>query len=136
MTEPDSKKEYELSYLAKTEEAPKDIADVLKSNGAEISNDSPAIKINLAYKIKKELSAYFGYMHFVAAPGSVKSIQDTLKMRPDVLRTLIITPPFLKNKPRMATPRPRILRPIPVEKPTAPLSNEALEKKIEEILNK
>lgn len=136
MMEADTKKEYELSYLAKTEEAAKEIGEILKSQGAEITGDTPGVKINLAYKIKKEDSAYFGYFHFSAVPGSVKQIEDALKIKSDVLRVLLITPPFVKNKARTVAPRQRISKPIiPVEKPSAPLSNEALEKKIEEILN-
>jgi ribosomal protein S6 len=136
MIEEGTKKEYELSYLAKTEEAAKGVAEVLKSQGAEVTTDSPASKINLTYKIKGESSAYFGCLHFSAAPADVKPIEDVFRLKSDILRILVITPPFLKNKPRMVAPRPRTAKPSIVEaRPSEPLSNEALEKKIEEILN-
>lgn len=136
MIDEGTKREYELSYLAKTEEAAKGVAEVLKSQGAEVMVDSPASKINLAYKIEGESSAYFGCLHFAAAPADVKSIQDVFRLKSNILRILVVTPPFLKNRPRMVAPRPRTAKPYVAEaKPSEPLSNEALEKKIEEILN-
>lgn len=136
MIEEGTKKEYEISYLAKTEEAAKSVGETLKSQGAEIITDSPASKINLAYKIEGEITAYFGYLHFSAAPADIKSIEDAFRLKQDILRVLIITPPFEKNKPRMVAPRPRTAKPSIIEaKPSQPLSNEALEKKIEEILS-
>lgn len=136
MIDEGTKKQYEISYLAKTEEAAKNVAEVLKSQGAEITNDFPAQKINLSYKIEGETAALFGYIHFSAAPPDIKSIEDAFRLNNDILRVLIITPPFEKNKPRMAAPRPRTVKPVPeAVKPSEPLSNAALEKKIEEILN-
>lgn len=137
MIESDTKKEYEISYLLKTEEAAKNVLEFLKSQGADITVEGPVNKITLAYKIKNETSAYFGYAHFTASPAIIKPVSDALKMKPEILRTLIITPPFVKNRERRVMGRPRPQRPVSLaEKPSAPLSNEALEKKIEEILNK
>ena len=99
---------------------------------------------DLAYQIKKENEAYFGYLHFLANTDKIKNISDDLKLNQKVLRFLIITPPITKMM-RMATPRiikktfqPRAVERMEIKKPspapTATLSNEALEKKLEEIL--
>jgi len=136
MIEADQKKEYEISYLVKTEEDANGVAEVLKSQGAEIVAQFPASKINLAYKIEKEPSAYFGYIHFSASPSAIKPIQDSFKLKSGILRILVVTPPLEKSKPRVTNLRPRPLKPVvPDVKSSEPLSNEALEKKIEEILN-
>lgn len=136
MRDEDDKKEYELSFLSKTEEGPRQVLDIIKNQGGEISFESPVNKITLAYKIEKESAAFFGYIFFSALPRDIKPIDDSLKLKGDILRFLIITPPFAKNKPKAAlAPRVRPSRPQ-AEKPAQPLSNEALEKKIEEILNK
>lgn len=138
MRDSDEKKEYEIAFLAKSEEAAKDLIGVIKAQGAEIVSESPVNKINLAYKIKKETSAYFGYAQFSALPENIKLMDDVLKNKGEILRYLIITPPYMKNKPRSIPPYRRSSKPVSEAKPqaTMPLSNEALEKKIEEILNK
>lgn len=136
MRDEDNKKEYELSFLSRTEEGARQVLDVIKAQGADVSFESPVNKITLAYKIEKESTAFFGYFFFSVSPQEIKPIDEALKIKGDILRFLIITPPFAKNSPRAAMgQRNRPQRPA-VEKPAQPLSNEALEKKIEEILNK
>lgn len=129
------KKEYELSFLSKTEEGAKEIVELVRSLGGEITFESSVNKIALAYKINKEAAAFFGWIFFTALPKDVKGIKDSLALKGDILRTLLITPPFVKGKPRPIGARPKPQKTSP-EKPAQPLSNEALEKKIEEILNK
>jgi ribosomal protein S6 len=134
------KKDYEISFLTKEESSPDEVRKLLLRSGAEILLEGPVEKIALAYKIEKESSAYFGFFHFSFAPGAMPELQHELTTSPFVLRFLVITPPFVKAKPRPMGKPMKAKAPeaaVPTEKkavPSLPLSNEALEKKIEEIL--
>lgn len=140
----EARKEYEISFLSKSEDVAAEAAQLVRLNGGEIMAEGPVEKIALAYPIDKEAAAYFGYLHFAAEPAALPPLQAALRTNPKIMRSLIITPPFLKPKIQ-SVGRPKD-RPIaggeigPVETKTRPpeplpLSNEALEKKIEEILN-
>lgn len=133
-----NKKDYEISFLCKEEGGPDELRKFIIRSGGEVLLEGPVERIALAYKIKKEAAAYFGYFHFSMEPAAVKAMESDLNTSAFVLRYLIITPPFVKPKPR-GTGRPKA-QGAPVQaaekKPVEglPLSNEALEKKIEEIL--
>lgn len=136
-------KEYEISALFKAENDVPSFLGLLRQHGAEITMESPLRRLALAYPIKKETQAEFGCFHFRAKPDAIAQISKDLETSSIVLRSLIITPPFVKAKPQPLTPRVKtgepetkteiIDRPLQ-KKPALPLSNEALEKKIEEIL--
>ena len=137
-------KKYEISFLVRDENGQQEITKTLESCQASIIDGGNVLRINLAYQIKKENEAYFGYLHFLANTDKIKNISDDLKLNQKVLRFLIITPPITKMM-RMETQRiikktfqPRAVERMEIKKPspapTATLSNEALEKKLEEIL--
>ncbi len=137
--EEDVKKEYELAYLAKDESGSDLVRAAIAREGGEVFSEAPAERIALAYKIGKEAQAYFGWFHFRMAPEALKALDHELKTKSGVLRFLVVTPPFVKVRPRFA-PKPK-QGPVAVTEsaparpvPQAPLSNEALERKIEEIL--
>lgn len=135
-------KEYELSFLLKSDEAASEVLRVLGRAGAEIFLEGPREAIPLAYPVRKETNAVFGYVHFRAFPDAIRAVTQELRLLPPVLRFLVITPPFVKLRSRWEqAPRPKPigtepeLPPEPARQPSSlPLSNEALEKKIEEIL--
>lgn len=134
MDELKDKKEYELAFVVKNDSAAGEIKDLILRSGAEITQEPNTSRIRLAYEIKKEREAIFGFMQFVLDPDAVKSISDSLNLRQDILRFLIVTPPPMKEKRRTEMP-PREIRPQRTLEPkTTPLSNQELEKKIEEIL--
>ncbi len=133
-------KEYELAFLARTEAEVHKGLDVARRSGAEIFFESPAERITLTHPVDRETSAFFGYVHLRAAPASVPSLTNSLHTNHLFLRFLVVTPPFMKPKPRPSF-RPRTREGIVsapqgerVSPTSLPLSNEALEKKIEEIL--
>ncbi len=136
-------KEYEVGFLTREEQGKAAVRDLLLRHGGEIYFEGPFEKTPLAYPIKKESSAWFGYFHFKADSAEMPLIQKDLRDETAVLRSLLLTPPFAKREPRMMAPRPRMkgsvpTGPAPAEKRRPeglPLSNEALEKKIEEILH-
>ncbi|MEK7180961.1 MAG: 30S ribosomal protein S6 [Patescibacteria group bacterium] len=137
-TEKIDNKNYEISFLSKTEEGPAVVSRLLKQHQFDIVSEGPVRKIILAYKIKKETQAFFGFFHMNGSPESLTAISHDLSINPEILRFLFITPPFAKAKDQAST-KPRASRPLvakaePEVKPSMPLSNEALERKIEEIL--
>lgn len=128
------KKEYEISFLLTEEAALADIGKALKNAGAETSIAATASMIRLAYPLKKHENAYFGFIHFSAMPDAVAKIKADLAHNAKVLRSLILTPP-VKVPPRAERPGKPKQDTAEVEaKPEGAMSNEALEKKLEEIL--
>jgi len=129
------KKEYELSFLLIKSEALALIESVLQKEQGELLEKSELKEIKLAYPIKKQSSAYFGYIHFRLVPEAAPRLREQLKLTADVLRFLLITPPIIKpssaNRKPTASEKP--VTPLDVPMPQV-LSNEALEKKLEEIL--
>jgi ribosomal protein S6 len=155
--EAENKKEYELAFLLRSEDAASDVVSVLKKHDAEIIKQSSLLRQKLAYPIKKETQAVFGYVTFSLDAGEAASLDRDLRFHPQVLRFLLITPPVAKTKNEqvaqerktaeisqkaVSTPshdnasyETKAKRPKKVEKSHfEDLSNEALEKKLEEIL--
>lgn len=128
------KKEYELGFLVKEEDEAAGLISALKDMGAEILLEGPVRKTALAYEIKKQTSACFGFTQFMMEPAAAKSLEAALNVRPELLRFLLMTPPTSTARPQpVGGPQKPVSKPH--EPKTAPaLSNEALEKKIEEIL--
>jgi ribosomal protein S6 len=125
------KKPYEITFVLKTEE-PSIILQSLANKGFTILAENPLTKIRLAYPIKKESFAYFGYIHFEGEPKAIKDLRLVLKLNPKILRYLIITHPFVqkavkKYEPAKSEEKLSVL-------PESVLTNEALEKKIKELV--
>jgi ribosomal protein S6 len=139
------KKEYEIAVLLKTEGDLANVLTFIAQHGGEVISEAKARNLALAYEIKKQKEAVFAYCNFRAYPEEAKTLEHDLNSRQDVLRFLIIAspPPAEKAVPAMGVMR-RGRRPTRTAGPTSeaatkpqaprPLSNEALEKKIEEIL--
>jgi ribosomal protein S6 len=129
-------KSYEISFLLKSEEDAALVVKELSDHGAEVISEGSLDHIRLAYTIKKENSAYFGYIHFKASPEEIEGITETLKLEPRVVRFLIITPPLERivvRRTDFSRPAERAPEAAAVPK-TEPLSNAELEEKLEEIL--
>lgn len=130
------KKEYELAFLVKEDIDAAAVIAALKATGAEISLEGPVRKIALAYEIKKQTSASFGFAQFTMEPAAAKALEGFLSLRPEILRFMLITPPSAKAQPypQSAGPARPAAKPYEPKAAAPSLSNEALEKKIEEIL--
>lgn len=126
-------KEYEISFILKNDDqAP--ILKALKDKNFVILKEMPLTKVKLSYPIKKENQAYFGYVNFKGQPGLIADLSAGLKMLPEALRFLVITQPIVKKTGESGfSSRRRFIKKEVISAP-AVLSNEALEKKIEEIL--
>ena len=97
---PIEKKQYEISYLTRTEADKDTVLTALGETGAENLQEGRMAEIKLAYPIKKQTSAFFGSTVFEAGPESISKINDILKFAEGILRFLIVTPPAQKPQPR------------------------------------
>jgi len=137
-------KNYELAILVKTEEELVGIAAFLGQHSATITGEPKVKKLTLSYPVKKQREAVFASYLFSAEPANAKALEKDLSLRQDILRSMIIIPPKPQSQesrpmgemPGVRRPMVRTPRPAVGTKPAAPaaISNEALEKKLEEIL--
>lgn len=139
-------KNYELAYLLSLS-IPK--GDVLTHAGklTTLIEDVKGVvrhveaprKIKLAYPVKKEKEAYFGWTSFVMAPPHLADLEKKVKAQ-HLLRHLIVHYEAIRRTPQFRPQhvRPTKERPIPrePEKPEERLDLEALDKRLEEILGK
>jgi ribosomal protein S6 len=138
------KKEYELALLLKSEEDLAKIVALVGTHNGEGVTEPRAKRLQLAYEIKKHTEAVFAYFTFKMFGDDAKALEHDLATRADVLRSMMIASPAPAERTAMSPlppreeRRPRSSAPSSSDapKPAAPrpLSNEALEKKIEEIL--
>lgn len=144
-------KNYELAYLltpSMTEEealaqAGKLSVIIEQEKGAIRHLETPK-KRKLAYAIKKEKTAYFGWTTFAAAPDTIARLAKKVREMPEVLRHMITEEQIETRKPFIRSFAPRPIgsmpapKPIPREeqKPEEKLDLEALDKRLEEILGK
>ena len=142
------KKLYELALLLKKEDDLPGVLTLLKQLNGEVASEPRAKRLMLAYKIKGHTEAVFVSLTFHAFPEDAKNLEEDLNTRQDVIRFMILVspPPSMQpTGPMTAMPPMKRGRPAgiranapgeskPMARPAGPLSNEALEKKIEEIL--
>ncbi len=132
-------KKYEISFLIRSESDDSAVKEIIEKNGGRNVETIPAVKTRLAYPIKKENYAFFGVTYFDSSPEAIEAIDGDLRLRSNVLRFLIITPPVVRKAEAEKKPFPKgkTAVPSPAAAPAAmagSLSNEALEKTLEEIL--
>lgn len=142
-------KEYELAFVAAGEDAAPTVEQLIAANGGALTGKGPLAALKLAYPVKKHTTGFFGYVWFTAMPANVKKLHDELAVQKNVLRFLIVTPPVKVTIRENRAPREQSAptkpsearaqeKPVEAPMPSAPapevLSNELLEKKLEEIL--
>lgn len=133
----ENNKTYEIAYLLQASEAERVIVDVLNQHKSEIFNNGELSEIKLAYPIKKQQSAHFGFIQFSANPESIEQIKFTLANEPQILRILVVSISEQTAKDQKIREKPPQQKKVEAEinpNSTDILSNEALEKKLEEIL--
>ncbi|MFA6407825.1 MAG: 30S ribosomal protein S6 [Candidatus Paceibacterota bacterium] len=133
----ETKVRYEIAFVTETEDT-MPIKAVLSKHNSKVLNEKPTMKIQLAYKIDKIAFGFMGSIEFLGEPETVKEIKSELWHSKDVIRFMISKKPEVKQEEGRGADRE------PRTGPSAPtrlknmigsmLSNEALEKKIEEIL--
>jgi ribosomal protein S6 len=137
-------KNYEIAFLVKSEEEQKKLFKILTDFQLTIINEGKLSKIKLAYPIKKQNFAYFGYLYFSGASDVVNNLTKFLNNEPSILRFIIISQPVIekektleKDSATKKTSGKQTTKTTTISKKNVPietLSNEALEKKLEEIL--
>jgi len=144
-----AKKGYELSFLLKEEGDATQLQQLLSQHGCEVSLASDIKRIALAYPIKKETSAFFGYVHINANPEDLTALVHQLELEPWCLRTLVVGEQYrriIETPERIVSRGSRVdsrgegeeektPSPSPSKQRGDAVTNEELEKKLEEILN-
>lgn len=142
-------KEYEIAFLAKSEEDIPEAKKVILAHSGEVTQEGQVRLTTLAYTILGANQAYFGFIRAKIAPAEAKAMEQEFKTHPSFLRVLVLKlttvakhgsdRPRFGNRPTAAVATlaaPVTMHSVPEKHSvsTGPLSNEALEKKIEEIL--
>jgi ribosomal protein S6 len=143
-------KNYEIGFLLKNGKDYPEISSVLaRHNIGVVGPEKQPTRIRLAYPIKKESSAFFGNFYFSANPNQIKEIGEELKLNKNLLRFIIVSQPAGEVPPRpsvrqirrravppapLKTMEPASAQPIKKVEPAPVLSNEELERRLEEIL--
>lgn len=136
---------YEITFILQQED-PSEVRQILGKNQAEIVGGKDLEKIRLAYPIQKQKFGFLGTFRFGADPDSIRGMLSDLKLEKSVIRYMIskagtetVAPSGERERKTSLQPRESRDEKVPVmdraRKPAAPvLTNEELEKKIEEIL--
>ena len=130
---------YEISFTLKGEDTTS-IRKVFSARGVDFSGEVELRKIRLAYPIKKNEYGFFGSFEFEAAAEDLDKIFSDLKLEADVLRYMVTRVEENKTEKRESKKMPESVG-EPAKKAEdskrysePALTNEELEKKIEEIL--
>lgn len=147
-------KKYEIGFLSKSLEGKSLIINILKKLDAKIDENTlkEPQRIKLSYLINKEGTAYFDFIYFSSDSSEiVKNINKELETNDEIMRFSVFSSSpkkreegeFIKElseKPleiseiKESYSRPTINKPRAITKPPEELTNEALEKKLEEML--
>jgi len=133
-------KDYEVSFLIREENDLEAVSGLLGQHQAQIKFESPLKVVNLGYDIKGSPKAKFGFFHFSACAEEMEKLRSDLEAETRVLRFIIVTPPFAKEGGLSEPPVPKNEKQDSDKTvkdssgTSSHLTNEALEKKIEEIL--
>lgn len=136
---------YELTYLLRSEEDVSLLRTTLGKYEVRVLQERPLSKVQLEYPIGGERYAFLGILTFEVPVANLHSLRSSLQLQDGVLRSLITLPiPTHGAASEEKLPEERIplgedsrvfSRPTPERRPARDtLSNEALERKIEEIL--
>lgn len=127
---------YEIAFLIAAPEAGEKVRSTLLRYQANITFQGAVNQVRLAYPIKKHESAFFGFIQFSAPREAVVKLQEEFNREDAVIRFMIIKPS--EKNPEKPAPRAPAVSGAPEPKVAEPreafTTNEALEKKLEEIL--
>jgi len=144
---------YELSFWFSSrlneEEIEKKFDNLLKQleklGALIIFSQSPQLK-QLAYSVKKERNAYFGYIQFELSKNSLVHLEEDLKLNDDIIRFMVLS---VKPKEKQKAPSITFRKPAFKEQKSKTqeeskkepqkekvISLEELDKKLNEILEK
>ena len=138
-------REYEIGAWVKSAEDMERVKSFAVETGVQIVQEQAPKRIHMAYPIQKESSAFFAVLGVRATVEAMEALQHELRVQRPALRFSVVKGPMKQASTRPFTPRraPRTRdnerpaemheeRPNP-HKPES-VTNEELEKKLEEIL--
>ncbi len=143
MSDSIEKKEYEIGFIARNEKGGEIMQMICTRHGGEIVRADELRKLALAYPIQKETSGFFGMLYALLDPASIKEIENEVKLEQQILRVLVISDPIKMrverpssySRPSDEAPHGQDKQaPAPIPTPSKAVTNEELEKKLEEIL--
>ncbi len=135
MEEEKDKKEYELGFWVKDDSGLEKVKALMADFGLEPTYTGELKRMQFAYPIKKETSGIFASYHFKTDIDNLRAFEKELKVSGDCLRFLVSNNPMKKTEEREYRRPSMEKKPEKVEqKPTETVTNEELEKKLEEIL--
>ena len=142
--EPQEKKSYEFAFLLSGDVFSVDLEKVFKQHNIDIKSGGQPRKIKLAYDIKKFSEVNFVFFHGEAFPADAKVLENDLQTLPFIVRFMIMRLPKRGRFPAVSREEysarkqkvfvRKEFQPYSPPKRQEALSNEDLEKKIEEIL--
>ncbi|HXF44205.1 MAG TPA: 30S ribosomal protein S6 [Candidatus Paceibacterota bacterium] len=128
---------YELTVITKDENF-EPVREILSRRGATIVHEEPVRKIHMFYPIKKERYGFLNVVKFEGASEALNDITADLKLRGDVLRFIVTKAKIVPAASGVEEPEVSVRRQAAKPASTKPsdqiLTNEELERKIEEIL--
>lgn len=142
------KKEYEIALLVRAESDIQNARLIMEKNGISKTFESPIKQVQLAYSISKEKSAFFCFWYGMADPSVIKEFVNELRHEAWCLRSLVVADPVKhahynevrrsENDEEYANKREIKEQEAPIiqeKKVSETVTNEDLEKKLEEILS-
>lgn len=131
-------RKYEVGFLF-LEEKNAIVKQLLEKHHFSIVKEGEPFKFNLAYPIKKVQSVFFNFIQFLAEPLKIEEFFKDLKKEDSILRFILLNLPLKEEAPKKGMGLKTFNRPSLSKKEGKKsfepiLTNEALEKKIEEIL--
>jgi ribosomal protein S6 len=132
---------YELTYLISAESSEEDLKTLQEKINSLIQNEGGILdevalpkKIELAYPIKKQMSAYLTAFSFRLSSEKLENLEKKIKAEDKILRYSVLIKPRVKEIPmrREKLPKKVGIFPKKITKPKAELKE--IEKKLEEIL--
>jgi|SRR3989344_2061445 len=155
MSEITNKQNYELAFhiIPSLEEADvqrtrQELEKSVIDHGGVISFSKDPERVRLAYPIKHQTSAYFGFFNFnLESPESLNQIRDELRLKGNVLRSLL-----LKHEEESQTKKEDVIRRLAMaekrkarakqaekqasQKDAPKMDEKVLDEKLEEIIEK
>lgn len=130
---------YEISFFQRVEES-EPIKRAIAAQGGVVLEEKPAVKVRFAYPVKKEAQGFMGIIRFRVPGEKLSRLSSTLGLEKGILRFLITRANNVgetvtgeekgkRRSQRKSSTRNKSKKGFAA----AALSNEALEKKIEEI---
>src|SRR3989338_2368031 len=136
--EQDDHRTYEVSFLSALTGVLEKVLELVRTSGAEIIHQGQTVSIKFAYAIKKQSAGYFSYVQFRGTPRMLAQIKDGMESHREILRFLLVKNPLVRGTGGVETAKEEIPREPSHEQVkesrAEPLTNEALEAKLEEIL--